>query len=106
MLQAERFTNILNYRHFNHPIQFIFKYAVGLFNLTQWEAVRDEWRGVYSPLFNKVQNLFAIATVYAACLESEIFAVHIGKREHHTKKGADSSGPRSYYENCVFRGDF
>ena len=49
-LQAERFTNVLNYRHFDHSIQFIFKYAVGLFNLTQREAMGYEW-GSVNPSF-------------------------------------------------------
>jgi len=75
--QVERFTNILIYPHLYHPIQFIFKDAVGFLNFAQWETVRDEGCGVYPALFNQAEHLFAVAAVHAADLPSAIIWVKI-----------------------------
>lgn len=43
---------ILENRHFNHPIQFVLENAICFFNLTQWKTMRNKRSGVNLPSFN------------------------------------------------------
>ena len=52
---------------------------VSLLDLVQRKTVGDERRGVDLAFRDKLKYLRAIATVYAAGLEGEILAIHVGK---------------------------
>ena len=43
--------------------------------------MRDQRLGIELALGNKLQRFLAVATVHAASLEGQIFAVHIGQRQ-------------------------
>ena len=64
--------------YFYHSVFFVLKDAVRLFYAAEREAVCDEWRSVYLALFYESQHFLAVAAVYAASLECEVFAVHVG----------------------------
>ena len=66
-------------RHLNHSVQFVFEDAVGFLDFAQWEAVRDEGSGVNLSGFNKAKDFLAVAAIYAACLEGEVLAIHVGQ---------------------------
>ena len=70
------------YRYLNNSIQFIFKDAVGFFNLTQRETMGNKWSGVNLAFLNKAENFLAIASIYATRFEGQIFAVHVWQRKN------------------------
>ena len=68
--------------HFDDTVFLVFKQAVGFIDLAERVAVGDERRGVDFAFLDETQNLFAIAAVDAASLESEVFAVHVGQGQY------------------------
>ena len=90
--------NLGFYRNLNYPIQLGFKEVVGLFDIFQLIAVGNQGSGVDFALFDEVQDFGAVAAVYAAGFEGEVFAVHVGQGKglgfvvegHH---GDDGIGP-------------
>ena len=64
--------------HLYHAIGLALKEVVSLLDSTQRIAVSDEQSSVNLSLSNQAKHLLAVAAVYAASLECEVFAVHVG----------------------------
>ena len=58
----------------------VFEQVVCLFNLGEWICVGYQGSGVNLSLGYKPHNLVTVATVHAAGLERQVFAIHIRQR--------------------------
>ena len=63
--------------YFDDMVLLVFEDAVCFFDLRERETVGDERSGVYLALFDELEYLVAVTSVYATGLEGEVFAVHL-----------------------------
>ena len=70
------------YRHFNHPVQPVFEYAVCFFDFYQGKTVCDKRRGINLSRLYQTENLGTIASIHSTGLESQILTIHIGQRKY------------------------
>lgn len=55
---------LIRYCNFDDSVFLVFKDAVGILYLTEWEGVGDEWSGVYLSCYES-QHLFTVATIFS-----------------------------------------
>ena len=65
-----------------HTVFLVFKDSVCFFYLAQWKTMGNE-RGCINLAFcNEFQHFLAVASIHTSCLESEVLAIHLWKRQH------------------------
>ena len=65
--------------HFEHAVGLPFEQVVGLVDAAQGKTVGDEGSRVYAALGDELQHFFAVATVDASRLESQVLAYMSGR---------------------------
>ena len=69
------------HRNFYHPIKFILKDFVCLFDVFEGETVGNQRSCVNIALLDEREDFVTVATVNTARFENQILAVHIGQRK-------------------------
>ena len=69
------------YGNLYHVVLAVFEQPIGFVDAFERETMCNQWCGVDKALLYKTQYLGTVATVDAACLECQVFAVHIWQRQ-------------------------
>ena len=73
--------HLRNNGHFDDTVSVMFKESVSGLNVFQGEGVGNERRGVELSLGQECEDFRNIAAIHPACLEGEVFPVHLRERK-------------------------